>query len=77
MPRNKSEKAPQYSPAVTAWFVASHKVRALEENSYDECDEEDKLFYEMTSDDQKIWGDLDWDELDPLPKQVYDAAQSK
>jgi len=77
MPRNKSEKVPQYSPAVTAWFIASHSVRALSENSVDQCDEEDRLFCLMTEDEQDKWGEMPWRDLDHLTKQVYDAAQQK
>jgi len=77
MPRNKSEKPPSYSPAVTAWMIASHSVRALGENSQDQREEEDNLYLAMTNDEQEVWGAMLYTKLDHIAREVYDAAQQK
>lgn len=76
MPRNRSEKVPHYSPAVTAWFIAYRHVRHGD-NTHTQSDEENRLYYLMTNDEQEKWGNMPWSEIDPIIKQVYDAAQSK
>ena len=74
MPRNRSEKAPQYSPTVTAWLIASHKHRALQEAN---GPEEYTLYMALLDHERAHWGPMSFRDVDPIAKQVYDAQKSK
>ena len=74
MPRNRSEKGPQYSPTVTAWLIAWHRFMILHDIS---STEESTAFGAMSIQDQAHWSTVKGSILDPIVKQVYDATQSK